>query len=255
MTEITYAFATDRDHDAICTLLQQCGLPNQDIRAYLRDFIIARDGVRIAAVVGLQPAGRSGLLRSLAVHSDYRGRGLAQTLVARIVVHAHARAMDRLYLLTTTAESFFAKLGFSRAERSAAPAEMLATEEFQSLCPTSAVCMCRDISQEARYYPREMLELRPDIPGSKMWSVALTHTMLTYFEVEPDRRFETHTHVAEQITLVLEGALFFEVDGRVVRVGKGDAIAVPSNTPHAVFTAELGAKAVDAWSPVMSKYR
>jgi quercetin dioxygenase-like cupin family protein len=88
-----------------------------------------------------------------------------------------------------------------------------------------------------------------------MWGVALQQAMLTYFEVEPRRRFETHHHASEQITLVLDGALFFEVDGRVIRVGQGELLAVPSNTPHAVFTQELGARAADAWAPVMPKYR
>jgi amino-acid N-acetyltransferase len=255
MAEITYAFATARDHDAICALLQQCALPIPDIRAHLDDFVVAQDGERLAAVVGLQVVGQAGLLRSLAVQSDYRGRRLAQALVARIVAHAHARGIAKLYLLTTTAEKFFAKLRFAVTERSTAPSEMLATEEFQSLCPATAVCMMREISQEARYFPREMLQLRPDIPGAKMWGVALQQAMLTYFEVEPGRRFDTHHHASEQITLVLDGALFFEVDGRVIRVGQGELIAVPSNTAHAVFTQELGARAVDAWAPVMPKYR
>lgn len=149
MADVTYAFATAHDHDAICALLQECALPSQDIRAYPSDFVVAEDGERLAAVVGLQLVGQAGLLRSLAVQSHYRGRGLAQALVARIVAHAHARGIAKLYLLTTTAEKFFERLGFAMTERSAVPSEMLATEEFQSLCPSTAVCMTREISQEA----------------------------------------------------------------------------------------------------------
>jgi len=149
MADVSYAFATTREYDAICALLQECALPSQDIRAHLSDFVVAQDGERLAAVVGLQVVGQAGLLRSLAVQSDYRGRGLAQALVARIVAHAHARAIAKLYLLPTTADKFFERLGFEVTERSAAPSEMLATEEFQSLCPSTAVCMMREISQEA----------------------------------------------------------------------------------------------------------
>jgi quercetin dioxygenase-like cupin family protein len=78
--------------------------------------------------------------------------------------------------------------------------------------------------------------------------------MLTYFEVDPHSRFERHNHESEQITMVLKGELYFEMDERVVRVSEGEVIAIPSNVPHAVFTKELSVEAVDAWSPLMGKY-
>src|SRR5258708_5104190 len=42
----------------------------------------------------------------------------------------------------------------------------------------------------------------------------------------------------EQITYVLEGALEFEIDGKTIVVGKGQAMVIPSNMPH-------GAKALE----------
>jgi multimeric flavodoxin WrbA len=106
----------------------------------------------------------------------------------------------------------------------------------------------------ARYYPKEELALRPDVPGARMWAVALKNTMLTYFELEPGSRFERHSHGSEQITLVLEGALFFELEDRTERVGMGEVIAIPPDIPHAVYTKEKKTRAVDAWSPVMRDY-
>lgn len=88
-----------------------------------------------------------------------------------------------------------------------------------------------------------------------MWSVALEKTMLTYFEIDPDSRFDLHFHVNEQITMVLEGELFFKFRDRIVCVKKGEVIAIPSNTPHEAFTQNSFVIAVDAWSPVMEKYR
>lgn len=106
-----------------------------------------------------------------------------------------------------------------------------------------------------RYYPKGSLRLAADVPGAGQWAVALNKTMLTYFEVDPHCRFESHTHESEQITLVLEGELYFEQGDRVVAVKAGEVIAIPSQAPHAVFTREDAVKAVDAWSPVMEKYR
>jgi quercetin dioxygenase-like cupin family protein len=106
-----------------------------------------------------------------------------------------------------------------------------------------------------RHYTKENLKLTEDVPGARQWAVSLDQTMLTYFEVDPDCHFESHSHQSEQITMVLEGVLYFEQDDRVVAVKAGEAIAVPSNAPHAVFTRETAVKAVDAWSPVMAKYK
>ncbi len=109
--------------------------------------------------------------------------------------------------------------------------------------------------QEMRYFPKESLQLNEDISGARQWAVSLAQTMLTYFEVDSNCRFESHTHESEQITMVLEGILYFEQGEKIIGVKSGEAIAIPSNAPHAVFTGEAAVKAVDAWSPVMDKYR
>jgi len=107
---------------------------------------------------------------------------------------------------------------------------------------------------QATYFPRTALTLVPDVPGAAAWGVALQHTQLTYFEVEPDCRFERHQHASEQITMVLEGELSFELDEATYCVKPGEVIAIPSNVPHAVYTTHARVKAIDAWSPVMTRY-
>lgn len=88
-----------------------------------------------------------------------------------------------------------------------------------------------------------------------MWGVALEKTMFTYFEVEPQSSFEMHHHESEQITMVLEGELFFEVGGRIIGVKEREVLALPAALPHAAFTREKPVKAVDAWSPVMERFK
>lgn len=109
--------------------------------------------------------------------------------------------------------------------------------------------------KKAQYYPKEKLNLKPVLDGVKMWGVSLENTLLTYFEVEPNSEFAMHSHESEQITLVLEGELFFRVDEREIKVQQGEVITLPSNVEHGAFTREKSVKAVDAWSPVMEKYR
>ena len=105
-----------------------------------------------------------------------------------------------------------------------------------------------------RFYPRGSLPLRGTGSGASFWAVALEHAMLTYFEVEPEARFERHAHESEQITLVLDGALVFEFDDRSVTVGPGEVVAIPGHVPHAVTAGPAGARAVDAWSPIRKEY-
>lgn len=60
---------------------------------------------------------------------------------------ARAARIDRLVLLTQTAADFFARQGYRVMERDAAPQEVQASEEFRSLCPSSAVCMVKSLTQ------------------------------------------------------------------------------------------------------------
>ena len=115
--------------------------------------------------------------------------------------------------------------------------------------------MNKRADHEMRYHPRESLCLTDDVLGARQWAVSLDQAMLTYFEVDPECRFESHSHESEQITMVMEGVLYFEQEGKVVGVKEGEVIAIPANAPHAVFTGDAAVKAVDAWSPVMDKYK
>lgn len=105
-----------------------------------------------------------------------------------------------------------------------------------------------------QHFRRDALRLRTDPTGARFWSVSLTRAQLTYFEVEPYCRFDLHRHESEQITLVLEGELYFETASGVAQIGAGEVIAIPSNVEHAVFTKGLGARAIDAWSPINETY-
>jgi mannose-6-phosphate isomerase-like protein (cupin superfamily) len=110
------------------------------------------------------------------------------------------------------------------------------------------------IEGRAIYFPRETLSLKPDVPGAKMWGIALQKTLLTYFELEPNCRFERHKHESEQITMVMEGELFFEVDSTTFCLKPGEVNAIPSEIPHPVFTRGTHFKAINARSPVMPQY-
>lgn len=135
-----------QEHAAeIRVLLEASGLPTGDIEQRNIRFLGSRDDHGLAAVVGLELFGTVGLLRSLAVRSDLRGSGLGGALVGAAEEVAVQQGVVDLFLLTTTAEPFFGKRGYSRQDRGAAPAPIRGTPEFTDLCPSSAAFMAKHI--------------------------------------------------------------------------------------------------------------
>jgi N-acetylglutamate synthase-like GNAT family acetyltransferase/mannose-6-phosphate isomerase-like protein (cupin superfamily) len=229
-------------------LLNAENLPTEDLNDESVSLIVAQRGREVQGAIGLQVCGDLGLLRSLVVAPEHRGHGVARALYERLLAAAHRRSMRALYLLTTTAAGYFRKLGFATVERSDVPSSVRETRQFRSLCPASSVVFHRDLRAAAIYFPKDALSLRAVDDGSKFVAVSLQSSALSYFEVAPHGRFERHTHDGEQITMVLEGELFFELDDRVVCAAAGEVVAVPTGVPHSVWAGAQLARAVDAWS-------
>lgn len=246
---LAFARAAPADLAAVKALLASERLPTEDVAAHIESFIVAREGDQLVGVVGVERLGELGLLRSLCVAAAHRRGGLGGVLCAHASALARSAGVRELYLLTTTARAFFERRGFEAIARDQAAAPVRATREFAALCPASAVVMRRSLANDPIYLPAALLPLRPDVPGARMWGVALDRAMLTYFEVAPHTRFETHSHDGEQITTVVEGELFFAIGAQVIRVAAGEVIAIPPGVPHAVYTGDRAARAFDAWSP------
>ncbi|MEJ2693082.1 MAG: arsenic resistance N-acetyltransferase ArsN2 [Candidatus Thiodiazotropha sp.] len=133
----------------VAELLRQCGLPDEDILPTrpLRFFGLW-DGGGLVAVVGLELLGSEGLLRSLAVRPALRNRGIAQALVAHAESFSIEQGVERLFLLTTTAEGFFRRLGYLPISRDEAPPVIRDTPQFAALCPASAALLCKPVEIE-----------------------------------------------------------------------------------------------------------
>jgi amino-acid N-acetyltransferase len=93
----------------------------------------------------LELFGDVALLRSLVVAASARGQGAGSALLLQAEAHARAHGVRTLYLLTTTAEEFFARRGYTRASRETAPAAIRSTREFAGICPASSAFMSRQL--------------------------------------------------------------------------------------------------------------
>jgi amino-acid N-acetyltransferase len=137
------AFAEDLI--AIRALLERSGLPTSDLQSARPEFAVIRESGQVIAAGALQRFGSSALVRSVIVAPDHRGTGLGQAIVSELERLASAAQISRLVLLTQTAADFFAHRGYRVIERSSAPKDMQGSEEFRSLCPSSATCMAKSL--------------------------------------------------------------------------------------------------------------
>lgn len=136
------------DLEAVSVLLEEAELPTAGVEEALPRFVVAETGGRLVGVAGLEDHGRDGVLRSVVVAPELRGRGLGHRLTLRILEDARASGLGRLYLLTTTAEAYFPRYGFRRIDRGEASPQVRASVEFSEACPDSAVAMVLDLEAD-----------------------------------------------------------------------------------------------------------
>ena len=122
-------------------LLQASHLPTEDCAEQAQHYCASYAGDELIAAGAIEPVAQYGLLRSVVVRNDYRGRGLARRIIAPLLDQARNEGRLVIYLLTETAEAFFADLGFLLMVRADVPKVISLTRQFASLCPDSARCM------------------------------------------------------------------------------------------------------------------
>jgi amino-acid N-acetyltransferase len=128
-------------------LLGRSELTGQDVaERWGHYFVVREDDGRVVGVAGLEIHGEDGLLRSVAVDVEYRGQGLAASLVEAAMERAKKVSLCSVYLLTTGAREYFARRGFADCPRDDAPAAIRESWEFRSGCPSTAAFMKRPVA-------------------------------------------------------------------------------------------------------------
>jgi amino-acid N-acetyltransferase len=132
-------------HKAIAAILSAEKLPVDDLPETLDNFLAATENGLTIGVVGLEIYGVYGLLRSLVVLPEYRGKGIAGKLIKHLESLAARSGLKALYLLTETAPEYFAGKGFQKITRAEVPDEVKQSTEFSHVCPVSAIVMKKSI--------------------------------------------------------------------------------------------------------------
>lgn len=133
--------AAPADTANILQLAREGGILEEGIADGAVEFLVAEaDGVLVGAC-GIENHAGVGLLRTAVVDQRRRGSGLGRALVEAVLTRAQDRGFRSVFLLTTSASAFFARLGFEKAAREAAPAGIRESWQFRTGCPSSAVLM------------------------------------------------------------------------------------------------------------------
>ena len=139
--------ASEADRSSILHLLRDSGLPIDGLVDHLNTALVARDGAAIVGCAALEIYADGALLRSVAVAPAARGHGVGERLTEAAVSLARSFRTPAVYLLTTTAESYFPRFGFVQTTRELVPTGVQQSIEFRSACPTSAIVMRKRLNE------------------------------------------------------------------------------------------------------------
>jgi amino-acid N-acetyltransferase len=121
-------------------------LPVSDLPESLDNFLVAQENGLVIGTAGIEIYGEHGLLRSIAVNTASRNKGIAGKLLERIENLARAKELKTLFLLTETAPDYFSRKGYKTIGRADVPVEVQRSSEFSFVCPQSAIVMMKALS-------------------------------------------------------------------------------------------------------------
>lgn len=87
------------------------------------------------------------------------------------------------------------------------------------------------------------------VPGLVFRPVVGEGVMANFVRFEPHTVAPVHTHEEEQITIVLEGELEFDLDGDVRVVRPGTVAVIPPGVPHGARTLDASCFEIDVFQP------
>jgi amino-acid N-acetyltransferase len=133
--------AQSGDESALGVVLEQCGLPADDVIRILEYFHVAElEGAVIGCAAG-QRLGDSVLVRSVAVLPEFRDQRVATHLVGAVLMRARANGARRAVLLTTSSPTYFSRYGFTLVDAARLPQDVRESREFGRQTDSHPVCM------------------------------------------------------------------------------------------------------------------
>jgi quercetin dioxygenase-like cupin family protein len=87
------------------------------------------------------------------------------------------------------------------------------------------------------------------VPGLVFRPVVGEQLMASFVRFGPNTEAPVHTHQEEQISVVIEGELEFDLAGELRVMGPGMAVVVPPGVPHGARTRQTPCYEIDIFHP------
>jgi quercetin dioxygenase-like cupin family protein len=86
-------------------------------------------------------------------------------------------------------------------------------------------------------------------PGLTFRPVLAQRALVNFVNYTPGARAPRHVHEEEQMVIVLDGELHFDLDGDVRTMRRGDVAVIPAWVPHGAWTTERSCLQIDVFCP------
>jgi quercetin dioxygenase-like cupin family protein len=100
-----------------------------------------------------------------------------------------------------------------------------------------------------RYVNVDELTAVEFVPGLGFRPVLGHNAMVNFVSFAPGTEAPYHVHEEEQIVVMLEGELTFDIDGDVRVLRKGDVAVIPSWVPHGAVATNGPCLEIDVFAP------
>jgi len=97
-----------------------------------------------------------------------------------------------------------------------------------------------------RYRDVPILEVAP---GIKVQPISAEKVMVVFATMEPNAQVPLHHHEGEQITMVMDGAVEYMVEGKIYPLKEGDVAIIPPGIEHGAYVSDRGCRTIEAFSP------
>jgi quercetin dioxygenase-like cupin family protein len=100
-----------------------------------------------------------------------------------------------------------------------------------------------------RYVDVEAIDAVEFTEGLGFRPVLGERLLVNFVRFEPHTTAPVHTHEEEQVSIMVEGELEFDLDGDVRTLRPGSAVVIPPHVPHGARTLDSTCFEIDVFSP------
>lgn len=100
----------------------------------------------------------------------------------------------------------------------------------------------------------DSIEAKQLIDGYLARFIHTDHMTFSFVDVVAGKTLPEHSHMNEQVSIMLEGEFELTLDGKPIRFGPGEVIVIPSNVKHSGL-AITDCRILDVFNPAREDYR